>query len=371
MNMRILIIAPEQITVPPLLGGSVEIGILAIAKQLAKSHQVTVVSRSHPRYPQHSQINGVHIYRVPTGSPMKYLSHVKKWIGNKRFDVVQVDNRPRFIRPLKQLLRNKGIPVTLFLHSLTFVGPPFTTRSAAARDVAHADLILANSSSLKQQLSSRFPGISGRIRKIWLGVDTNRFSPARKPNPGRTFKVLFTGRIIPRKGVPVLLRAVKLAQGEAKKPLEVIIAGGSSRPGYMNQMRSLARKLKVRTRFLGNIPHSSIHNVYRKADVFVCPSQKHEAFGLVNVEAMSSGLPVIASNNGGIKEIIKHNRNGILIKNYKQPQGFAKAIIKLSNQRDTRNRMSRLARSDCMKQFSWGATAKRIVRAYAKYRNQK
>ncbi|MCD9022772.1 glycosyltransferase family 4 protein [Cohnella silvisoli] len=362
--MHILIVAPEQITVPPILGGSVEICILAIAKKLARSHRVTVVSRAHSRYPRHSVIDGVHIYRVPSGSPMKYLSHVKSFIKGKRFDVIQIDNRPRFVGPLKQLF--KGTPVSLFLHSLTFVGAPFTSRATAAKDLAKADIIIANSSSLKQQLSARFPRISGRIRKVWLGVDTNRFSPSRANKPNKAFKVLFTGRLIPRKGVPVLLKAVKQAQSKTVRPIHVVIAGGSTRSGYMESMRALARKLHVNTRFLGTVPHSRIHKVYRQADVFVCPSQQHEAFGLVNVEAMSSGLPVIASSNGGIKEIVRHNKNGILVKDYRKPQAFANAIVRLMNNKNLRNSMKRQARKDCLAKFSWSASAQRLSGVYSK-----
>lgn len=364
--MHILIVAPEQIPVPPVLGGSVEISILAIAKRLSRTHRVTIVSRVHSRYARHSVIEGIHIYRVPTGTPMTYLSHVKSFIRNRHFDVVQIDNRPRFVGPIKQMLQ--GTPVSLFLHSLTFVGQPYITRTAAARSLSKADVIIANSSSLKRQLATRFPGISGRIRKVWLGVDTNRFSPSRNVTRTKSFRVLFAGRVIPRKGVHVLLKAVKLAQSASSRSIRVVIAGSSSRSGYLNVMRSLARKLNVNTRFLGTVPHSRIHNVYRQADVFVCPSQQHEAFGLVNVEAMSSGLPVIASSNGGIKEIVRHNRNGILVGNYSQPKAFANAILRLMSDNKTRRSMKLQARRDCLKQFSWSASASRLSRVYAKLR---
>jgi spore coat protein SA len=365
--MHILIVAPEQIPVPPILGGSVEICILAIAKRLARRHRVTVVSRAHPRYPRHSVVEGVHIYRVPSGSPMKYLNHVKSFVKGKRFDVVQVDNRPRFVGPLKQLLR--GTPVSLFLHSLTFVGLPFTSRKSAVKDLAKADVIIANSSSLKQQLSTRFPGISSRVRKVWLGVDTNRFSPSGSGKQSKAFRVLFAGRVIPRKGVPVLLNAIKLAQSVVSRPIRVIIVGGSPRSGHLNSMRALSRKLHLNTRFLGTVSHSRIHKLYRQADVFVCPSQQHEAFGLVNVEAMSSGLPVIASSIGGIKEIVRHNKNGILVKDYRRPQAFANAIVQLMNNNELRKRMQRTARQDCLAKFSWGASAKRLSGVYSKLRN--
>ncbi|BBI32419.1 glycosyltransferase family 4 protein [Cohnella abietis] len=364
--MHILIVAPEQIPVPQILGGSVEISILAIAKQLARLHRVTIISRAHSRYPRHSTIEGIHIYRVPTGSPMTYLSHVKKFIKGKSFDLVQVDNRPKFVGPLKRML--KGTPISLFLHSLTFVSPPFTSRLAAAKDLAQADIIIANSSSLKQQLSSRFPRVSGQIRKAWLGVDTNRFHPTSNAKQSKAFRVLFTGRVIPRKGVPVLLKAVKHAQASSRRPIHVVIAGGSSRAGYLNSMRALSHKLHVNTKFLGTVPHSRIHKIYRQADVFICPSQQHEAFGLVNVEAMSSGLPVIASNNGGIKEIVRNNKNGILIKSYHRPQAFGAAILRLINEKQTRKSMALQARKDCLERFSWKASAKRLSHIYSRLR---
>jgi spore coat protein SA len=364
LGMHILIVAPEQIPVPPVLGGSVEISILALAKQLARMHRVTVVSRAYRRYPRHSVIDGVHIYRVPTGKPIAYLQHVKNFIQDKKFDLIQVDNRPKFVGPIKNVA--DGTPVSLFLHSLTFVSRPFSSRRSAAKDIAEADLIIANSTSLKSQLTSRFPSAAGRIRQIWLGVDTSRFRPSHRHAESKIFKVLFAGRLIPRKGVPVLLRAVKLAGSASAKPIQVIIAGGSARKGYTLRMRALSRALHVNARFLGTVPHRRIHRIFRQADVFVCPSQKHEAFGLVNVEAMSSGLPVIASNNGGIKEIVRHNRNGLLVKNYHRPKAFADAIVRLMKNSQLRNRMKQHAREDCLAHFSWSASAQRLSDIYTR-----
>lgn len=275
---------------------------------------------------------------------------------------MQIDNRPRFVGPIKRMLA--GTPVSLFLHSLTFVSSPYATRASAAAGLSQADIVIANSTSLKRQLTARFPGAAGKIRKVWLGVDTLRFKPTSKRSSKRAFTVLFAGRIIPRKGVPVLLKAIKLAQKTANRPIQAIIAGGSPRPGYSKRMRSLARKLRVNARFLGTVPHRRIHHVFRKADVFVCPSQKHEAFGLVNVEAMASGVPVIASSNGGIKEIVRNNRNGILVQSYRQPQSFATAIAKLAGNSALRLRMARAARQDSLRQFSWQATASRLGRIY-------
>ena len=96
---------------------------------------------------------------------------------------------------------------------------------------------------------------------------------------------------------------------------------------------------------------------YRSGHCFVCPLQKHEAFGLVNVEAMACGLPVIASRNGGIPEIVKHGRNGFLVNAYRKPSAFASQIVKLANIRSSTNGYSIQARRDAKNKFSWERTA--------------
>ncbi|EJL23815.1 glycosyltransferase family 4 protein [Brevibacillus sp. BC25] len=360
--MKIVIIAPEQIPVPPILGGSVEITILAIAKELSKWHSVSIISRAHPRYPKYSFIDGVHIYRVPTGSSAKYLTHVKKILIKRRFDVLQIDNRPEFVRQIKSMFPKAT--VSLYLHSLTFVNSPHTSRAETLAGLRKADLIITNSSSLESRLSARFPSMSRKIRVAWLGVDTSRFSPIQKTSHPRAFTLLFAGRLIPRKGIPVLLQAAKLVKRQIAQPVKVMIAGGSPTSKYARQLQSLSRKFGVHAEFLGTVPHRSIHRVFRKADLFICPSQKHESFGLVNVEAMSSGLPVVASKNGGIKEIIEHGRSGLLIKQYKNPQAFADAICSLIMNKPLYLKMKQEAREIALEKFSWSATAARLNQIY-------
>lgn len=360
--MKILIIAPEQIPVPPILGGSVEITILAIAKELSKWHSVSIISRAHPRHPKYSVIDGVNIYRVPTGSPAKYLTHVKKILKKRRFDIIQIDNRPEFVRSIKSMFPKST--VSLYLHSLTFVNSPHTSRTETLAGLRKADLIITNSSSLQRRLSARFPRLSRKIRVARLGVDTSRFSPLQKKPPSRAFTLLFAGRLIPRKGVPVLLQAAKIVKKQVAQPVNVMIAGGSPKSKYYRRLQLLSRKFGIRTQFLGTVPHRRIHRVFRKADLFICPSQKHESFGLVNVEAMSSGLPVVATKNGGIKEVIEHGRSGLLIKQYTKPQAFADAIRSLITNKSLYLKMKREARQLALEKFSWHATAARLNDIY-------
>ncbi|WP_019639602.1 glycosyltransferase family 4 protein [Paenibacillus fonticola] len=361
--MKILIVAPEQIPVPG--SGSVEICILAIAKQLASKHKVTVVSRASKGLPAQSSESGVNIVRVPSGSSKVYIASVLRYIQGKFFDVIQVDNRPHYMASIQQAYPK--MKVTLFLHSLTFVPP----NSSVAKSLRHAKLIIANSSSLKQKLTHRFPDVASKIRTVELGVDTSRFRPAttadrttyrKKYGIDDKYTALFVGRVIPRKGVPILLKAASIAGKEV--PLQVVVAG-RGRASYMKQLRATASKLNVSVKWIGKQKHSDIHKVYQIADCFVCPSQKHEAFGLVNVEAMASGLPVIASKVGGIPEIVKHESNGFLVDDYWRAERFAQYLIRLGKNKELGRVIGTKARSSVTQNFTWRQTADRLSALYS------
>jgi spore coat protein SA len=361
--LRILMVAPEQIPVPG--GGSVEICMLAIAKQLAKHHQVTIVSRQSSHRKSTSRMGNLMIVRVASGSSKRYIASVLQYMKGKSYDLIQVDNRPHYMAKIKSAYPRT--PISLFLHSLTFV--PRT--KAVAASLQKANMIIANSSSLKKNLSRMFPKVKHKIRMVHLGVDVSRFnSPSkaqkmkskRRYDLGRSFTILFVGRIIPRKGVPVLIKA---AQKISKKiPRTKLIIVGKGKKGYVQRLKSQAKRMHVATKFMGKIGHGKIHHVYRMADCFVCPSQKHEAFGLVNVEAMASGVPVVASNIGGIKEIVKHNKNGFLIKRYHSSDAFAEYIKKIAADRSLGRRLGKQGRATVLRKFSWANTAAKLNRIY-------
>lgn len=364
--MKIAIVAPEQIPVPPLLGGSVEITIWAVAKELARFHDVSIISRSHPRYPAESRESGVRIHRVKAGSAGQYLSRVMRRLAGQSFDIIQVDNRPSFVPAIKRLFPH--LPVSLFLHSLTFVSPPYASRRQAEEGLLSADIIVANSLSLRHELASRFPAAADKIRVVWLGVDTGRFRPAyahaARQVARSPFTVLFAGRLIPRKGLHVLLEALEMARAGSGLPFRLIVAGGSRHGRYKKRIRELARRSGVPALFLGTVAHRHMHHIYQQADVLVCPSQRHEAFGLVNVEALSAGIPVIASHIGGIREIVVPGWNGLLVSEYTRPHAFAEAIIFLARHPHLVQSMGAIARLDCLSRFSWSATAAHLSQLY-------
>lgn len=375
--MHICIVAPEQIPVPPIIAGSVEICIYALARQLAKHHQVTIISRSHPKLQPISRHHQLTIIRVASGKSGSYLQSVLKALRRNSYDLIQVDNRPQMAARIKSHFPHT--PVTLFLHSLTFVTPPRIALSSVADCFQPLDLIVVNSSSLQSELAARFPSHQQKIRIAMLGVNPGRFRvPSAKTKKtirrsyrlDGSFNVLFVGRLIPRKGIEVLIDAVRLLR-QSVPNARLIIAGGSPMKRYIQKLKGYAAKKRVPTTFLGYVPHRKLHQIYWLGDCFICPSQQHEAFGLVNIEAMASGVPVIASAIGGIKEIIKHEHNGLLVQSFHQPEEFANGMRKLLEKPHFAANLAAAARVHVLRQFSWEQSASRLNEIYTNYLRRK
>lgn len=363
--MRILMIAPEQFPVPG--SSSVEISMLSIAEKLAKDHQVTVLSRRSLGLSQFSQHGNVTIVRVRSGSPSTYISAVLAFVRRHVFDFIQVDNRPSYMAKVKAIVPHT--PVSLFMHSLTFV--PHTAR--ISKLLSRADLIIVNSHSLHERLSEMFPNISFKLYTVPLGVDISRFRPRseteklnqrNKYHLSEDFTILFVGRVIPQKGVHLLIDAAHLVHQHL--PVQLVIVG-RGRQAYIHRLKKQARALDLPIIFIDKKHHRHIHEVYELADCFVCPSQSHEAFGLVNVEAMASGIPSIASRNGGIPEIISHDHNGYIVDNYHEAEGFANALLILAQNESIRNRLGTQGRIDVMQRFTWDHTAAHLSRIYTSF----
>ncbi|WP_336774314.1 glycosyltransferase family 4 protein [Paenibacillus sp. MMO-58] len=364
--MKLLIIAPEQIPVPPPVGGSVEHCIYQIAKNFSSNHQITIVSLKRKQMARKSVIGNITILRVDGGSKQTYLQNALQRVKNNDYDLIQIDNRPSFVNRVKKVF--PSTPVSVFMHSMTFVSPPMTTSKKAEADLKRASLIIGNSKSLMKMLGRTFPAYKNKMKYVYLGVDHNQYFPNAKGEP-KSFHVLFAGRMIPRKGIPALMQAVKIARNSV--PIRLSIAGGSGTVSYKAYLKRTANSLGIPVAFKGYLTRGQMPGFYRTGSCFVCPSQQHEAFGLVNIEAMASGLPVVASRIGGIPEIVKDGRNGLLVSDYRSPQAFAKQILKLASQPIFRRKLATQARRDAIRQFSWRQTARKLTSIYELYLNKK
>ena len=174
----------------------------------------------------------------------------------------------------------------------------------------NAKKVTVVSETLKEKLQEMFPEVQPEI--ISMGVDTSKFG--RKYFVPDYFEqndkkvVLFVGRLVEIKGVSYLIDAMKEVEG-----LLVIVGDGPIRSELQKQAESLGDKVV----FLGPKSHDELRSVYASSDLFCAPSVttakgEKEGLGLVILEAMASGLPVVGSNSGGISQLIQDGVNGLL-----------------------------------------------------------
>lgn len=187
-------------------------------------------------------------------------------------------------------------------------------RWAIPRMVRAADRIVVSSLDYTRQgtLAPYTEKLEGRIVGIPLGVDTERFFPnPQRPARGTQLHVIFVGGLDHAhvfKGVPTLLNAIARVPNAR---LEVV-GDGDLRPTYEQQARILG--ITDRVTFLGSVSNTELPLVHQRADVLVLPSTaRSEAFGLVLLEAMASGVATIASNLPGVRTVIVEGETGFLV----------------------------------------------------------
>ena len=176
-------------------------------------------------------------------------------------------------------------------------------RLLGAREVRAIGRSAAAVVSVSADLASRFPTLSCPVLVVPNGADTSHFHPAGDRSPGPRPRVAFLGRVVPEKGVHVLLEAASSIR-HLDFTVDVIgSSGGASLSPYERALRATASPMGERVRFIRDMPRSAIGEHLRGCDVLVVPSVWQEPLGLVVAEGIASGLAVIASRTGGIPEV--------------------------------------------------------------------
>lgn len=167
--------------------------------------------------------------------------------------------------------------------------------------------------------------------------------------------VLFLGRLHRQKGVDVLLRAFTTVPGAT-----LVLAGDGPDRGSLERMAH-ELGLRSRVRFLGFVPHDRVPALLRSADVLVMPS-RYEELGTAMVEGMYAGLPVVASDTGGVPELVEHDGNGLLVPPG-QPAPLADAVNRLLADRELAGRFGSRGRH-LARSYQWEALAGKVLDVY-------
>jgi len=175
----------------------------------------------------------------------------------------------------------------------------------------------------------------------------------------KPIRLLFVGRLSVQKNVPLLIKALHTCIYKYKLPLHLKIAGDGEKKA---EIKRLIKKLKLEkyVSMLGSVAPNDLAHIYSSSDIFILPSH-NESFGTVIIEAMASGVPVIATNISGVKNIITNNFNGILVN--KNSQELAKAIRQLVGDKNLRKNIIANELKE-VKKYSWETVANQYKTIY-------
>jgi glycosyltransferase involved in cell wall biosynthesis len=222
---------------------------------------------------------------------------------------------------------------------------------------SNAAEVISNSQWLKKLAQKTAP--EQKIITIPNGVDTSQFKPLKgNQQESNAFNIICVSRLVKRKRIDLVIKAVAALEN---KDLKLTIIGTGKEK---HSLSSLVDKLGVNNQvvFLHNVAHHKIVEHYQQSDLFVLPSLSE---GMSNslLEALSCGLPVIVSQTGGVKELVKEN--GIVLKTA-TPGSLKKAIVDLYQNKEKQKRMGRASRK-IAKQYSWGKSADQYLKIYQNY----
>jgi len=202
--------------------------------------------------------------------------------------------------------------------------------------------------------------LGGRFEVVPNGVDVARFAEATPADLGPGRKVLFVGRLDERKGFRVAAEAFSRLAAERPEVRLVVAGDGPER----STAERLPPSVRERIAFLGTVPNEDLPPIHAASDVFVAPNVGGESFGIVLVEAMAAGLPVVATDIPGFREVVRHGVDGLLVPP-RDPAGTAGGIARVLDEPDLAARLADAGRERA-RRYSWEAVLPRLEAAYAR-----
>ncbi|NNE74176.1 MAG: glycosyltransferase [Acidimicrobiales bacterium] len=268
------------------------------------------------------------------------------------------------------------LPLVSTFHTLARVkaetgDPEPQTRIDAESDVIGcSDVILANAEAEAEQLRRLYNAPSDRIQIVPPGVGHAFFSPGNKGGARRALELgagpvlLFVGRIQPLKGLDIAIQTLAELGDPTATLLAVGGASGAEGQAEVERVLHLADQLDVLDQLVlvDPQPHHELSTFYRAADVLLVPSRS-ESFGLVALEAAACGLPVVASDVGGLRTLVQHGRTGYRVDG-RNPELYAKYVATILRDPGHAEDLGRTAAA-MAQTFTWSTTARRLETLYS------
>jgi D-inositol-3-phosphate glycosyltransferase len=379
--------------------GGMNVYVRELSRKLAqRGLQVDIFTRSQDEHSPKELLwqDGVRIINIKAGQEKPYhkdrvWKHLPEFLqslqqfcilNNSNYDLIHSHYWLSGWVGLK-LARQNGLPLLHMYHTLASLKNEATgslgisessTRLRVEKQlVKDTDHILVSSAREKEMITASYGVSPEKVTMLPCGVDTDLFQPrslkqseATIPIPSKKF-ILYVGRIDPIKGIDVLIKAMGLVKAKLGKrnSLHLLVIGGDlthtaqSRHSELNKLKGLTKSLQLddTVTFLGAQPQDVLPYYYSSAEACVLPS-RYESFGMVALEAMACGTPVIVTTAGGISSLIQDGRTGFLIPEENET-ALAQAILGLGNKKH----LSLKARTRAM-EFTWSNIARQVHSLY-------
>ncbi len=371
--MNILIINFEY---PP-LGGGGGVATADIARELAKRHTVHVLTTAFHGLPKNEVIENIHIHRVPvwgrTSLPTATLRSLFTFAPAAFFAGISLMRSISFHVLYAPFVVPSGLPATLLSKLfripfvVTFIGGDVYDPSKGIsphRNIFFRIIIrwIAKAASARTAISHdtktrtiELHGVRQPITVVPIGLRVREGIPSASRKdfdiPVQAIVAVSIGRLVPRKGYDVLLSAWR----KVPEATLVIIGDGPMKEGLQQKIRDY--NLQGRVHLMGQVGEIQKNQLLSLADMYVSAAQ-HEGFGIVFLEAMQAGLPIIAANDGGQRDFLVSGENALLVAPHDQ-KGLQEAIVKLLENPVLRQTMGRRNKEDVARYYI-EHTAKRI-----------
>ena len=274
------------------------------------------------------------------------------------------------------LARRDKIPMVMTFHTLAELKkrarpgekePPYRT-AIEKQLLSKADMITASSRHEIEAMVNLYQADEKKTRLVHCGVDLSLFKPLDMKEARRRLGLngekvlLYVGRIEALKGVELLLRIA--ATMEAEDRIKVLIVGGDlSQDKEVQRLKSLSEEMGIshRVNFVGRVDRELLPTYFSAADICVVPSY-YESFGLVALESMACGTPVVAARVGGLPTVVKHGQTGYLLP-WRCPEPYADALSIVLRNADLRKTMSQAA-LERASSMGWDTVASKVAELY-------
>ncbi len=374
---------------PPRVVGGIARHCEGLAKALVKqNHEVHLFTLDFPGSPSYEEMDGIKVYRASTelGHPnfltwvLMFNHFLTKRVADVAskvdFDVMHVHDWLAAFSGIsfKHYLKK---PMVLTVHS-TEVGraqglhspDSFSINGIEWWAMYEANRVIVCSQSMKNEICDHFNLPREKVDVIPNAIDATKYQISvdrgavrQRYGVGYGEKlILCVGRLVPQKGIEYFIRAIPAIAKRYPEAKFVIVGEGWSRDILEAEAHASGQGRKIQ--FTGFASDQEVINLMTSADVLVVPSI-YEPFGIVALEGMATGVPVVASKVGGLSEVIEHDRTGLFVYP-KNPESIAWGIDKVLSDPDHAKWMTENAKEKLHNAYSWEAVAMKTVDVYRK-----